>query len=326
MVVESFPIDNSLAIKIISQIPSHHEDAKGIAEMADSLRIERGKDYTECIKIVISFMSLFDCIICSDGKYRMSSQIPNYYRKSIVEYLSNNRKIMTNWDREGTARDIGVVNLLERAPYFLKAIEERRVQLSSAEGETASPTRIQPCCVGVIKASIGGFDQYLHQWDQQSEQFQLIGGKCRPGEEPRTTIVREIHEELSQHDLALNRDFKIEMITGTPLREMAISRTYGAYTSYDFYVFSVEMLIDELTLSISDRWVDIAEIRRGETSDGKRIARLPQLLDRHLPGGIEAIPASMKLSKKMLIQDYVDLRPGIFGMRFNLNKLIFRRR
>ncbi len=313
-----------LVSEILKAIPSHHDVPLSKEEIAASLQESPNNGTNEAVDVVMSFLYIFGILDYKNKKYKILSQMPNYFRNSLLWYFENDVPLLSNWDREGTAREISVTNLFERAPYFLKAMEERRKLISDRGDVEITPSREQSCSVIVVVAQIGGRAVYLHQWDQSAERFQLIGGKCRPGEVPAETAARELHEEISEHDLIEGKDFDLEKILPDPICFGEISRTYGAFTDYKFYVYVANFNIDDMNTSFSDRWIGIDEIRTGLTSDGRAVAGLASQIDRLVDGGLQSMRPSFTLSSSLKLRDLVDIKPGIFGIRINLNKLIWR--
>lgn len=84
------------------------------------------------------------------------------------------------------------------------------------------------------------------------------------------TAKRELLEELNNYDLIYGKDFILQSLNqnSTPLRKLEISRTYGALTSYEFWLYSVKFNITNFNKSHINRWISLNEMRKGMTYDG----------------------------------------------------------
>ena len=280
----------SLLVQALQAIPSHREppllpdalarDLAGSAAAApDAAR--------EAVQITLDVLRLFDVLDESGAGVRLAGQTQNYLRLSLVWYLQQHKPIASNWSRSGTAREITVSNLLDQAPYLLKALEQRRLALSVQGKLPLVATREQPCSVVLVKIAYQGRAFILHQWDQKAERFQPIGGKQRAAETPDETARREFLEEIAEQSLLEGRDFTISRLLPDPIVEFEISRTYGALTRYEIHVFSATLHVPELKLAESDRWISLDEMRAQKTGSGSLIAGLGRTLSLAHPQALE---------------------------------------
>ena len=307
----------NMVICILDSIPTHQDSPKSIEDISSLITVNNDMSSAQVVLatgIVIEFLEMFGVLTWSDGRCRMLDQIPDYFRRSIMWYLVNNKTILSNWTRKGVGRDISTVNLLDTASYLVKLLEERRLDLSRIDKLDSGYSRFQPVSVLLIKAVDKNISYLLHQWDERAEQFQLIGGRRRNGEAPSDTAKRELQEEISKHDLNFSRgDYDLIPLHEAPIKYFEVSRTYGALTLYEFHLFAVKFNIEVLDLSPVDRWISIEEMKQGVTSNGHRIGN-PQLLrhfDSAIEKGIENIPLSVTNKQTPKFIDFIEVKPSI---------------
>lgn len=319
--------DKILVIGSLEAVPSHREDALSVQEIANHVASECQLDETTTLTGVtttLSFLDLFDILVWCGDTVKIKGQIPNYFRISLLWYLKNNEKIVGNWDRSGTSKNLRISNLLDRGPYLLRILEERRQHLSAIYSVDPMPSRIQECSVILIKAVKDGKAYFLHQWDQKAERYQMIGGKKRENETSAETARREFLEEIADSDLVYGRDFELNLIT--TVEEIDISRTYGALTKYEISVYRAMLNIDKLKLAEPDRWLSIDEVMKGKTNEGKDIAGLCRKLNAEIPDMLIKMSESIKLTNSKSLLDYLEAKPGLFGIRFDLKGFFQRRK
>lgn len=306
-------------LRSLEAIPSHRETPLSPEQVAllvaqgANISLDASRGITECI---VTILDAFGTLEWTGDACRMKDQVPNYFRNSLGWYLSSKQYILSNWQRTGTARDIRLGNLLDNAPHLLKAMEERRLELSKKNNLSVTPVRFQPCAITLIKTITKQSHLFLHQWDDRAEQYQLIGGRQRPNELPIDTAKRELHEELSQHDLSYGRDYSLSALNESPIEDLCVSRTYGALTAYTYFLYHVTFRIPRLMLGGNDRWITLEEMTAGKTRDEKKI-RDPHLLnpfDISIAGGLKGLPASTEFAVKDSVLEYMEVKPSIFGL------------
>lgn len=259
-------------------IPTHKDLPKTPEYLIDELFTIHGvsKDRADmALHVSLDLLRLLNLIVESDGHIRLAGQTQTYCRNSLVWYIKNDQKILANWDRNGTANDeISLSNLLAQAPYFLKALEERRCELWSKNPLPKVAAREQPCSVVLFKAMQEGKIYLLHQWDQKAECYQLIGGKQRPGEVAEQTAEREVLEEVAQAQLVPGKSLFLNRCALPPIEHWEISRTYGAVTHYVITVFQANLVTTNFQTSESDLWISVDEMLAGKTYNGRKVADL----------------------------------------------------
>lgn len=319
-------IDHKLAfLASLEAIPSHHESHETRDTIAQNVAAKLAVDLDVAaayVSSVVHLLDLFDALERDGDQLKLRNQITSYFTDSLAWYVANDHTLVSNWDRLGTSRNLGISHLLDAAPYFFRIMEERRVTIC-AGGPSPQPTREQACSVILIKGKIDGIVCLLYQWDQNAERYQLIGGKCRPNESYADTARREFQEEISDHSLVYGRDFDIAPIGSVQLRATAVSRTYGALTAYRIAPFKATINTESLTLSAADRWISLEEARRGYTVDNREVSPIVTQLEALVPGAIEQIPISVVVKRRRVLRDALEIRPSIWGITFDLKKLFF---
>jgi hypothetical protein len=243
----------------------------------------------------VMFLETFGIVRWRGELCQITTQIPTYFRNSFIWYLTNHQTLLSNWDKAGTADEvINFESLLDNAPYFLKLIENRRLILSQQLGIEPGCSRFETVAFDFIVAVDRGI---------RAQQFQLIGGRQKPNEDHFETAKRELQEELFRNELLYGRDYEITLLSKSPIEISDLSRTYGALTQYQFWLYSVTFKLRKLLLSESDRWISLNEIRSGITKDEKRVgdAEFYRLIDSKIPGGLHNLPSSIELGQ---VEDY----------------------
>jgi 8-oxo-dGTP pyrophosphatase MutT (NUDIX family) len=317
-IITEIEINEAVSIAL-EAIPSHRESPKSLVEISES--VARSIDIpTEAAQGVVvataAFLNTLGVLTWSDKSCCILAQIPDYFRRSLLWYFKHGQHILSNWTRAGVAREFDIANLLETAPYFLKILEERRLELSKQNNLDPGFSRFQPVAIVLVKGSEKKMSYFLHQWDDRAQQFQLIGGRQRGNEQPIDTAKRELHEELSEHNLVVGRDFELAPLNNIPIRISEVSRTYGALTAYEYWLFEVKLKIEKLRLSPTDRWISLEEMKNGITSTGRRIRdpHLYRLFDANIPNGFECILPSISVAQTENYIDFIEIKPGLPGI------------
>ncbi|MBI3423028.1 MAG: DUF433 domain-containing protein [Acidobacteria bacterium] len=322
---------HELTQKALDAIPSYRQPPRTVEEIAATIAKEFGvsQELASGITLAtIAFLDTFGVIEWEKSVCQINDQISTYFRNSLSWYFENHQQLLSNWGREGVARDIKIDNLLELAPYFLKVMEERRLELSKEHRLEAGYSRYQAVALTLVKTIEDGKPCFLHQWDTQAEQFQIIGGKQRPGERPIETAKREFTEETTQHNLRYGTEFTLNLLCPNPIEMWRISPTYGALTKYEFWVFSAELKLAVLPLGPLDRWISLDEMKSGATLDGRPISdpKLYRSLEVNIPGVLEGLPLSIPPSPKQnslkTVWDNTVMQPGFAGFKIDLKKLL----
>jgi len=303
-------------------IPSHREEGKSFNKLVAIIRKEEKlseKESETILKTVLPFLHMFNMLREGDN-IKIAGQMQNYLRNSFLWYLKNKQTILENWQRRGTSKELIISNLLNHAPYFLKILEQRKVNLSKQNTSLElEATRIQPVSLILIKTMIGNESHLLHQWDQKSEAYQMIGGKIRLDENPIDAAKRELLEELSNTDLIDDVNFNIQKYLDDSIVKYEISNTYGALTKYEICIFHVVFKDAELELSKLDKWVSVAEIVNKRTNENEKIINTGKLLEDMNKGFFNHLPVSVN-SIDTDYMSYLEVKPSLFGVKFDLKK------
>lgn len=315
--------------KCLQLIPSHTEQGYSYTEFIARICGEIGVDHSSAEKLAdvsVLILDLFDLRHPgSDRLIQTAGQMQTYCRNSLVWYLKNDLPVISNWSRSGVASEVDIKSLLDNAPYFLRLMEERRIHLSGINGIAPDYSRLQAVSVCLVKMKIRGKPHILHQWDERAAQFQIIGGRSRIGETPEDTAARELNEEIVEHALIKGRDFEVKALNApAPVIYTEISRTYGALTRYEISLFHVSFNIPKLRLSENDRWISVSEMRTGITKTGKRIVDYHRIADFERAIGIRVddLPNSVARSQHRNVLDYVEFKPGIFGLNLDVKRIL----
>jgi|GEM_PF-2184163 len=318
-------------VKSIECIPSHREPPTTLASCVNTVSSESSLEESTTLGLcqaAVAFLSLFGIIQWrNDSSFHIGGQVQEYFRQSLLWYLKNGQEIFGDWTRPGVARDISAVSVLDTAPYFVKALEQRRLEISKRNSLEPGFSRTQPVSILLIRADINDEPHFLHQWDMRAEQFQPIGGRQRENQSELETAMRELDEEIVNHQLVNGRDYVLQPINEQPVVRLDISRTYGALTLYKYWFFSVSFKMDVLKLSDQDRWLSLSEMRQGVTKKGRSIAssdRIPQF-ESAISGGLAAVPISIKVTRTADYLKYVELKPQFFGLSVDLKQFVIDR-
>lgn len=289
----------SLLQRILEAIPSHREPGKTRDQLLRAISQKAGLppgEINSALGVGLELLRLLDLIQDSNDYIVLSGQIQTYCRNSLLWYLENNREVLSNWNRPGAAQeDVSVANLLDQAPYFLKALEEKRRAISEQNGLPMTPSREQSCSVVLFKITHEGVPYYLHQWDREAEQYQLIGGKQRANETPLQTAQREVVEEVSGTKMVAGRTLFLTACPIDPIDEWEVSRTYGALTRYRFDMFHARVTAKPFVTSAIDLWISAPEAIRGRTHRGDVIAPLIRTISERDPGFLETLAGSIEV-------------------------------
>ena len=319
----------TILLEVIRCIPSHREGSKSAEEIvnfvAEKLSVHKeaviGTTYA-----VLEFFNLFDLLYWENNVCQIKNQTSNYFRNSLCWYLENNQKLLANWDRPGVVKEITNSNILESAPVFLKIVEERRIALSKQSHLDAGHSRTQPVVVTLIKGTDNDESYFLHQWDKKANQYELIGGKVRLDENHIDTARREIQEEVAKHDLVYEKDYSLKCLSEKPITRIEISRTYGALTLYEFWLYEVVFKTNNLVLTDDALWISIEEMKKGVTGSGKKIRdpEVHRIFDAEIPGGMEKLISSVEISKpkNSRLLDFLEIKPSLYGITVDVKAIL----
>lgn len=311
----------------LKSIPSHRERGEPLVELVRRMAQQAaiGLDAADAaLGVALDLMRLLDLLHEADGHINLGGQMQTYCRNSLLWYLEQERQLLSNWSRPGTAHEtVSVANLLEQAPYFLKALEERRYAIAQQARLPMVATREQPCSVVLIKAVLLGQTYLLHQWDQQAERYQLIGGKQRQGETPEQTATREVLEELPLAQLVVGNSLIVKPSPINAFDEWKVSPTFGALTHYDLHVFQATIKKPDLLTSETDLWISLPEVLECRTHAGAPVAPLGSMIARRDSGFLENLPASLALKDLRRVSQAAAPAGTVSGVEFAARPKLF---
>jgi len=248
--------ERRLVSSILLSVPRHDEQPQTITEIAQ--RVVRQHDSAVAkghvdtsVDIVLVFLTTFDVLSEQGGRYRCRGEMPSFFLRSLAWYIENGRPIVNNWMRPGIGDDLPIDALLDAAPYLLRLIEAKRHHLA---GATAEPIRRRRLACVLVKTVVDGRAYFLLEWDRAAAQYQLIGGGIRADEAPEAAATQEFIEELviePGQRLVSGRDFVIRPLgwdRPPPIEWTGVSRTVGALTRYETWVYGTTLSIDSLKL------------------------------------------------------------------------------
>lgn len=313
---------------ILDQIPWHKNHPEWISKeeltnVSTNCCSEDKASIIGYVDSIILILNLLDLIDIKDQKIRVKGQIQFYFINSLKWYIKNDEKLLSNWDRPGVAHDININNLLEKAPYLLKLLEQRKKDICQSKNKPLESSRQQRVSIVLVKTIYKKSQYYLFQWDNRSEQFQLIGGRGRDEETILETAKREFNEELQLEEFIYGKDYTLEPLV-SDVKISDISRTFGALTDYDFSLFLAKIKVKKIKLTKFDRWISVEEMEKGITKDGKKITDILyfKAFDKNLPDGFKGIENSLKQQQVFKFWEHIEVKPSFFGISINIISLI----
>ena len=131
----------------------------------------------------------------------------------------------------------------------------------------------------LIRQEQGDEVLWLARWSGSWHRYHLVGGHKRPEESFRECLVREIGEELGLEE---HRDFTMAAEPVTHLEFVAWSEGAQEETAYTTELFEVQLHDGPTRAKVDakpeNRWLSEAEIRRGQSADGKPVSDTMKLL------------------------------------------------
>lgn len=117
---------------------------------------------------------------------------------------------------------------------------------------------------------------WLVQWNRHWQAYNLIGGRVESGESFFDCAMREVCEELG---LALD-DFTLSPDPIAKIDFRGLSSDGAVEATYCMQLFAARaaepQALETLASLASNRWLTLAEIYAGLTSEGKRISEVTQ--------------------------------------------------
>ncbi|TMC06500.1 MAG: hypothetical protein E6J41_18380 [Chloroflexi bacterium] len=246
-----------LVTAVLNSIPTGDEPSQTIAQIASRASLSLGalplRELELATAIILVVLGVFDVVHERGDRYRHRGEMPAYFTRSLAWYVANARPLLNNWMRRGVGNDIAIGALLDAAPYLLRIVDDKRLQLA-ASGIDPAPARSRSVACVLVKAMVDGQSYFLFEWERVAAQYQLIGGGIIADEEPRTAAVQELIEEMvvepGRH-LEFGLDFDIRPLDWDrplPLQWIGVSRSVGAVTRYDVWAYTSHLKVTQLKL------------------------------------------------------------------------------
>jgi 8-oxo-dGTP pyrophosphatase MutT (NUDIX family) len=192
-----------------------------------------------------------------------TGEVAHMLLRSLWAHLHDGVRVGFDWERlEGDSMVRGVD--------LIRAIEAVRVTAVPKP----TPARSVRVAQAIIKTVRGGTLLYLMQYDEHAGQFQMLGGKAKPGEHDLTeTLRRELAEELGLPTTPGEADC-ILMLLETDWEIVSLSPTYGLLTRYAFSFYHVGRVRFSVCTDQDTCWLSGDEIMACRAADGRPISAL----------------------------------------------------
>ncbi len=272
--------DRSLVAEWLRAIPQSRHDPIPLNSLPHGERIGRA---------LAVMLEMWGAVELSAAGIRAVSQSAYYLLHSLAAWLETKGHVIEDWSEEHGARANEGLKHGASLVFLLEQARWRRFA-------DAPPIRVATVAE-VLIVRPGQPPQFLVQWDERAEQFQVIGGRRKDDRdwiEPiEQTAIRELEEEL-HHQVSYQRgDFSLVFLAEFE-GEKRLSPSFGALTAYHFSFFQA-LNLPPIQLGPLDRWVTREELIRGATADGKPVRGnhiLP--LEERLGHRIDTLPSSFQ--------------------------------
>jgi hypothetical protein len=276
----------------LEAIPAEEAPLRALGELAADSGID-----DESLALAIAQMPLiFGALHCSVDEpgtllLRAKSEVARFFLKSLALYVRYGLALIDDWGRRTEAATGDALPLL--GPDFVLAMERRRV----FHYGLLEPIRTERPSQLVVKAFSRSRNTavYLMQYDRFAQQYQLISGKPRDGENARDTMERAIRMKITPSFLENGVDYDLWLLPREVVTRQ-LSPTVGAFTEYRCSLFTAAFK-RPLSLGEFDRWVTEEELFSGglqggpETPWNYHLARIANALDK---GGLAALSESFQ--------------------------------
>ncbi|MEV5495573.1 NUDIX domain-containing protein [Nonomuraea fuscirosea] len=246
----------------------------------------------------------------SDGVRLVKAAHPvaGWFLRSLAEYADSDRALL-DWARHRAGMPTLTEGDILAGPQLLWLMERQRTRLVPG----ARPLRAVAASQVLVKARLRGEgERYLVLYDGAARQYQLPGGRARPGDPaPRDVAIRELEEELPGFAFATATDHLAELGSAHVVQ---LSRTMGVLTAYEMTYFQLRSAREQIAVGPAGQWV------RAETllTEGASVAgselnmRGLRELVATLPGGLDSLPPSLAATQRRGLRQIVRARPWEF--------------
>ncbi|MGB1286733.1 MAG: hypothetical protein ACPG7F_09395 [Aggregatilineales bacterium] len=253
-------MDRHTLARFLRTIPQSNEDAKSLTTLniapnvPESLHMLHGYAMMLHTLGVVTFDPDTQCI-------QARSQTAKYTLMSLAAYVEFDLRLIEDWKTRGIYPD--GESPVQNGATFLHALETQRYALMHDDAAPSRHERVAQVLIKRINPETGDHE-LLFQYDKNASQYQFIGGRYKPEDgDLRTTMLREIEEELEDGALQYPRDYDLKLLAEKLKPPTVLSPTFGALTSYQFDIYLMTNLKRDLRLQSDDLWVPIEQIQAG---------------------------------------------------------------
>jgi 8-oxo-dGTP pyrophosphatase MutT (NUDIX family) len=288
--------DRAAVAEVLRGIPAETESAASLREICVAAGVEpaaAGHTASALAAMLGVTGAVRATTVDGDVLVKAETSAARLFLASLAEYVANGHTVLDNWTRAGTVdppyndQDVLV------GSQFLYLMERRRIRL---DPDAPTLRRIQVAKVVIKSHRRGGGYEYLVIHDAAARQYQLPGGSRRHGDgDLQDVAIRELQEELSGYVFDPARD---RLVPLGVVDVAEVSRTSGAYTTYELSLFHMASTRTSLGVQPNARWVPESAIFAGAFA-GQSLNNigLPTILET-MPGGISGLGASLRPSSE----------------------------
>lgn len=284
--------------KLLEAIADSPQGSHSLKELCMSINANE-EFVLSVVDTVLPILKVFDVVEVSEpnGVVHISVQATSarYFLKSLAAFIYEGKSIVTNWNRRSiyqSKTEEFRLSQIANGPQFLSILEKIRTTLPGSSNTIRSSKVVK----GLIISKSGRKPEnkkFLVQCDNDTPQYQLIGGHMQSSDPDLITAMRrELEEELNQKPLTFNTDYQlVHFHSGINFAQ--VSPSYGAYTNYELHYYLIKIDTKSIKLGPRDRWVSLEELLKGETLDGTAINEKAIVeLNKKLVGGLKSLPLS----------------------------------
>lgn len=246
---------NPSLARFLRRIPPSNQSAAALSHLASD-------DQIEMLRGFVAALRLWGMVTHENDHVRATSQTAWYALHSLAEWIESGEPIVSDWHTRGLHSEA----LFNGATLLSHMDTERQRRLPDS-----LPSRIERVAQVLIKRThpTTHEPELLFQFDQNARRYQLVGGRYSPRDHDdlRTTMIREIGEELAVSGLVYEQDYQLQEVVSQLSLPPLISPTFGALTAYTFVIFHMVHLTRPLILNEGDRWIRVADVLANHLPD-----------------------------------------------------------
>ncbi|WP_433082449.1 hypothetical protein ACQP1P_01790 [Dactylosporangium sp. CA-052675] len=324
-------IDDRL-IAALDAVPAHDESPIAVDELSRRAGFD-GAAAAVVGPVLLRLLGSFGVLRVAesaDGATLVKAAEPasTLFLRSYAEHLRTGRDLLDSWDRPVITDPPYPEQQALSGPQFLHLIERRRLR---AGNDARALRRTEVAQVVISRHIKGRPHEYLLLHDEKARQYQLPGGRRRPGDRDAADIaVRELQEELPDFEFDPDRDRLVRLGS---TRATAVSRTFGVITEYDLTIFHLRSTRTGLPSGPGGTWVDgKVLLTENSTVNGLSTNLLGlRTVDKDLPGGVCGLEPSFQASERSWVATAAVTRPlefwgfvvGVFSLIISIVFYIF---